>query len=179
MLDLDPQVTAALALAACVAAVLLLVLLLVLALRLRRVTRDYRGAIDGENGEDIISVLGRHEHTLTAIDRDVRALDARSGELRDVLRGAVSQVGMVRYDAFEDMGGALSFSAALLDEHGHGIVLSAINGRSETRCYAKPVAGGTSEHNLSAEEEAAIEAAVQGGGVAETPAPSRRRRRSS
>jgi hypothetical protein len=179
MLELDPQLTAVLAVAACAAAALLFVLVLLLALRLRRLTKDYRRAIDEERGEDVIGALGRHEETLTAIDRDVRALDGRSGELRDLLRGAVSSVGMVRYDAFEDMGGALSFSAALLDERGDGIVLSAINGRTETRCYAKHVSRGTSEQNLSVEEEAAIETAVHGGGVGEAPVPSRRRRRSS
>jgi hypothetical protein len=179
MLDLDPQLTATLAVAACVAAGLLLLLVLVQAIRMRRLVRDYRRAIDPERGEDVVAALGRHEETLEAIDRDVRALDARSGELREVLRGAVSRVGMVRYDAFEDMGGALSFSAALLDERGDGLVLSAINGRTETRCYAKPVVRGGSEHNLSVEEEAAIETAVRGGGVGEAPVPSRRRRRSS
>ncbi|WP_052665325.1 DUF4446 family protein [Nitriliruptor alkaliphilus] len=179
MLDLDPQVTATLAVAACAAAAVLLLVVLLLALRLRRLVRDHRRAIDPERGEDVIAVLGRHEETLAAIGRDVRALDARSGELREVLRGTVSQVGMVRYDAFEDMGGALSFSAALLDERGDGIVLSAINGRTETRCYAKAVTGGTSEHNLSVEEDAAIRTALAGGGVGEAPVPARRRRRSS
>ena len=46
-------------------------------------------------------------------------------------------VAVVRYDAFADMGGRLSFSAALYDDSGDGFVLSSINGRSETRTYAK------------------------------------------
>ena len=46
---------------------------------------------------------------------------------------------VVRYDAFGDLAGALSFSAALLDDAGNGLVLSSINGRSETRTYAKGV----------------------------------------
>jgi hypothetical protein len=179
MLELDPQLTATLAVAACVGVVLLLIAVVVLAFRLRSAHREQRRAVDPKRGEDVLSVLGRHEDTIQAIDRDVRALDARSGELRDLVRGAVSQVGMVRYDAFEDMGGALSFSAALLDEDGDGIVISAINGRTETRCYAKPVDKGSSSHNLSTEEETAIETAVRGGGVGEAPVPSRRRRRSS
>ncbi|MEX1178806.1 MAG: DUF4446 family protein [Nitriliruptor sp.] len=179
MLDLDPQLTETLTVAACAAVVLLLVSMLALWARMRRLVREHRRAIDPERGEDVISVLGRHEDTIQAIDRDVRALDARSSELRELLRGAVSRIGMIRYDAFEDMGGALSFSAALLDEHGHGIVISAINGRTETRCYAKPVADGRSEHNLSVEEEAAIATAQDGGGMGEAPAPTRRRRRSS
>jgi hypothetical protein len=67
---------------------------------------------------------------------------------------------MVRYDAFEDMGGRLSFSAALLDDHGDGIVLTSINGRTETRTYAKPILSTESEYNLSEEERAAIAGAM-------------------
>ena len=69
-------------------------------------------------------------------------------------------MGLVRYDAFEDVGGRLSFSCALLDEHGTGVVLTSINGRQDTRVYAKPVAGGTSSYNLSLEEEEAIRQAM-------------------
>ena len=63
---------------------------------------------------------------------------------------------MVRYDAFGDMGGHLSWSLALLDDGGHGVVLTSIHGRSEARTYAKNVAGWTCEQQLSPEEEEAI-----------------------
>ena len=74
----------------------------------------------------------------------------------------VQHVGVVRFDAFEDMGGRLSFSAALLDDRGDGVVITSINGRQDTRCYAKQVRGGTSIHNLSEEEEQAIREALSG-----------------
>jgi hypothetical protein len=51
----------------------------------------------------------------------------------------VRNVGLVRYDAFEDVGGRLSFSCALLDDLGTGVVMTSINGRHDTRVYAKPV----------------------------------------
>jgi hypothetical protein len=66
---------------------------------------------------------------------------------------------VVRYDAFGDMGGRLSFSAALLDDSGDGLVISSINGRSETRTYAKSLVGLQSDHTLSPEEQEAIETA--------------------
>ena len=53
------------------------------------------------------------------------------------MRQSLRNVAVVRYDAFGDMGGRLSFSAALLDDIGDGIVLSSINGRGESRTYAK------------------------------------------
>jgi hypothetical protein len=69
------------------------------------------------------------------------------------------------------MGGRLSFSAALLNDHGDGIVITSINGRSETRTYAKPVKGLTSEHNLSEEEREAIAAALDREGERSLRAP--------
>ena len=78
---------------------------------------------------------------------------------RGVDPSALRHVGVVRYDAFGDMGGRLSFSAALYDDNGDGIVLSSINGRSETRTYAKELSDLRSDLTLSPEEEQAIEAA--------------------
>ncbi len=76
------------------------------------------------------------------------------------IEAGVRRVGLLRYDAFEDVGGRLSFSCAMLDEHGNGLVLTSINGRQETRVYAKPISGGTSPYNLSSEEAEAIRQAM-------------------
>jgi hypothetical protein len=74
--------------------------------------------------------------------------------------GAIRNVAVVRYDAFSDIGGQLSFSAALLDDGGDGLVLTVINGRSETRTYAKDIRDGTSVHRLSDDEVGAIDQAL-------------------
>jgi Protein of unknown function (DUF4446) len=65
------------------------------------------------------------------------------------------------------MSGQLSFSLALLNSEGDGIVLSSINGRAETRTYAKSVVGGRGAQELSPEEEEAIRLARMGQGPAE------------
>ena len=80
----------------------------------------------------------------------------RPSERTGVDPQALRHVGVVRYDAFGDMGGRLSFSAALFDDEGNGLVISSINGRSETRTYAKPLVDLRSDHTLSPEEEDAI-----------------------
>lgn len=177
--ELDPQVTAMVAVGAAELAVLLAIAVLVQGLRLRTLRRRHERALGEADGAEVLDVIGHHGAALTELRDEQRELAARAGELRELLRGTVSRVGLVRYDAFEDMGGALSFSAALLDERGDGLVLSAINGRSETRCYVKPIAQATSEHNLSVEETTAIDAAVRGERVAVAPTPSRRRRRAT
>jgi Protein of unknown function (DUF4446) len=82
--------------------------------------------------------------------------DAASGQLT----GALRNVALVRYDAFGEMAGRMSFSLALLDEHGDGVTLSAIAGPTDTRVYAKGVADGKGEHELSPEEDQAVSAAL-------------------
>ena len=103
---------------------------------------------------------------------EARALRAELGDLRGRpstgVRDAraLTRVAVVRYDAFGDLAGALSFSAALLDDAGNGLVLSSINGRSETRTYAKGVTGGQSDAPLSPEEQEAIAEAFASPAVA-------------
>ena len=94
-----------------------------------------------------------------ALPEDVHGLRQEVAALRTEARDALRHLAVVRYDAFGDMGGHLSWSLALLDDSGHGVVLTSIHGRSEARTYAKNVSGWTSEQQLSPEEEEAISSA--------------------
>jgi Protein of unknown function (DUF4446) len=77
---------------------------------------------------------------------------------------ALRDVAIVRYDALQEMSGQLSFSLALLNAVGDGVVLSSINGRAETRTYAKPVHAGKGVQELSPEEAQAVHSAQLGTG---------------
>ena len=162
---------------ALVAVLGLVVAVAVLSVRLSRLRRDYAAALGSEQREDLFAAVRRQVDDLASLRHDLGVVHDNTEMLRDLLRDSVSRVAVVRYDAFEDMGGALSFSAAMLDERGDGVVLSAINGRSETRTYAKAIHGGTSEHHLSDEEVAAVDRAMAGEGPTESLAVAGRRRR--
>jgi hypothetical protein len=84
---------------------------------------------------------------------------------------ALRDLAIVRYDALNEMSGQLSFSVALLNAAGDGVVISSINGRSETRTYAKVVLGGTGTQELSPEEEQAVRSARLGTGLRGQGAP--------
>ncbi len=94
-----------------------------------------------------------------ALPEDVHGLRQEVAALRAEARDALRHLAVVRYDAFGDMGGHLSWSLALLDDGGHGVVLTSIHGRSEARTYAKNVSAWSSEQQLSPEEEEAIASA--------------------
>lgn len=87
---------------------------------------------------------------------DVRGLRQEVAALRAESKDALRHLAVVRYDAFGDMGGHLSWSVALLDDNGHGVVLTSIHGRAESRTYAKNIASWRCEQPLSPEEEEAV-----------------------
>ena len=101
-----------------------------------------RGARSGD-GED-------------ALPEDVHGLRQEVGALRREAADALKHLAVVRYDAFGDMGGHLSWSLVLLDAGGHGVVVTSIHGRSEARTYAKSIASWKCEQQLSPEETEAI-----------------------
>jgi len=90
------------------------------------------------------------------VPTDLEGLRGEVQALRVEASQALRHLAVVRYDAFGDMGGHLSWSMALLDDAGDGVVLTSIHGRSEARSYAKNVTGWTCEQTLSPEEEEAV-----------------------
>jgi Protein of unknown function (DUF4446) len=122
------------------------------------------GAVGGRLrlDETLRGILQGQSQQIQRLERAIRALHGTDKKQQTAIEGSVRNVALLRYDAFEDVGGRLSFSCALLDDHGTGVVLTSINGRQETRVYAKPVTLGTSSHNLSMEEEEAIRRAMGG-----------------
>jgi len=152
------------ALGAAVGAAVALLLALAAHVRVSRLRHGFR-ALEGPNGpESVLEAIAGTRRETTELRQQVSAAHQELARARADLADALRHVAVVRYDAFGDMGGRLSFTAALLDDAGDGLVLTSIHGRSEARTYAKGVKGGKSEQSLSPEEEQSIELALKGPG---------------
>jgi hypothetical protein len=110
----------------------------------------------------VVAVLGWRRtgsrdggETLDAVPEDVLGLRQEVAALQAEGAAALRHLAVVRYDAFADSGGQLSWSAALLDDRGDGVVLTAIHGRQDARTYAKNITGWSGEQ-LSPEETQAV-----------------------
>lgn len=155
-LDLDPTVASWVAVVGLAIALCALLFAAVGWSRVSRMRRQY-SLLQGEDGtESFVSAVSRKaaevEQLRAVVDdlrRDVESLRAHAAD-------AISHVAVVRYDAFNDLGGRMSFSAAMLDDGGDGLVISSINARTESRTYAKGVKSGGSDALLSPEEKQAI-----------------------
>jgi hypothetical protein len=153
-MELDPEVLSIVAVSAAGVAVIALAFAVRSGSRIRKMRRVLRvmqaskgaGEVTLDDAEDVI--------------RQLADVSKRVEDLEVVARLAVQHVGLVRFDAFEDMGGHLSFAAAMLDAEGDGFVLTSINGRQETRIYAKPIERGSSRYHLSEEEQEAVRRAI-------------------
>jgi hypothetical protein len=129
-------------------------------LRIGRLRRSL-AVLDGPEGpESVLDALQRGTGETQALRSELAKAKADLDLARSELADALRHVAVVRYDAFGDMGGRLSFTAALLDDSGDGLVITSINGRTESRAYAKGVKEGRSDTSLSPEETQAIALAL-------------------
>ena len=165
MADLNRLLADNLALAFGIVAVLVILLLIgfvVQSARLGRAVRRYRELVrDGSGGSLHDRLAGSAEQAVKAGER-MREIEATHGTIEARTRRSLQHIGLVRFNPFDDTGSDQSFAIALLDDQRDGVVLSSLHGRSNTRVFAKPVAGGTSPHHLSDEEAQAIRVALEG-----------------
>jgi hypothetical protein len=130
--------------------------------KLRRSTRVLaRGARSEDNHASLLEATQLNAERAELLGEELRMLRTNlAADQGGDAPGALRNVALVRYDAFTEMSGRMSFSLALLDEKGDGVTLSAITGTGETRVYAKGIADGKGEHELSPEEAQAVRAAL-------------------
>lgn len=100
----------------------------------------------------IVKLLTR----LDAYETRMGQIEATLRRLSAILPHTIQGHGIVRYSAFENVGGDQSFSLALVDERGNGAVVSGLHVRDDTRVYAKPLTQWRSSYSLSAEEQQAL-----------------------
>ncbi len=121
--------------------------------RLRgRFERVFSGQEDGSPEAGLARVTARFSQMSARTER----LAVRTERIDRTLQHAVQGMGVVRYSAYEDTGGDQSFSLALVDGEGDGVVVSALYARDVTRVYAKPIERWASSRSLTGEEEQAL-----------------------
>ena len=144
----------ALALVSFVCAVFILV-------QLARLRRPFRGMAEAYETKGAEGAL---EELLKGVDENREFLRGHSEELKRILHllaGCYSGTGLVKYNAFEDIGGMQSYSLCLLTREKHGFILTNLVGRTSTRGYALDIREGKPSRNLSDEEKEAFEIAMR------------------
>src|SRR5690606_26050079 len=124
--------------------------------RLERTIAHYRALATGVDGANLEEVLNKYIVRVRNNSALVMELRADVQRLEASTSHAIQRVGFVRFNPFQDVGGDQSFSLALLNREGTGIVLNSLFTREGTRVYAKPIELGQSPYPLTEEEQEAI-----------------------
>ena len=139
---------------------ILIVIILNMSLGLHRLKRKYTMFMKGSDGQSLERVFAQK---IKEVDRLSAANDdnyMKIQSLQKKMEKALMKYGIVKYDAFDDVGGKLSFVLALLDHENTGIILNAIHSRDNCFLYLKEIVNGESYILLSSEEMDALRQAV-------------------
>jgi len=133
----------------------------VLARRIGRLRKTRSAKFAEATVGGIADSLAEQATSIERIEADLNAVGEREARLAAELGACLRHVGIVRYNAFDDVGGEQSFSMAMVDSRGDGVVVSSIFGRQDNRFYAKTVTAGKSGRTLSQEEQEALRKAME------------------
>ncbi len=144
-------------------AVLLLIVLILLIVQIKKVghlKNRLDKFMDGKDGksleEDIVALFEDNHYLKNCVDtnrKDIRMLFKR-------METTFQKIGLVKYDAFNQMGGQLSFCLALLDENNNGFIMNSVHSTEGCYCYTKEIRNGECKLDLGKEEEKALAIAV-------------------
>jgi len=126
--------------------------------RLRAFARTLAGDGDGVDAESLALLRN-------ALSTASKRADERLEQIERILKYDLHRVGFVRYNSFSDVGSDLSFTLALLNGQGDGVVITSIYSREETRTYGKAVRKNVPQQGASKEEQSAIAMARAGIGA--------------
>lgn len=140
---------------------ILIVLVCMQGSRLKKIQAKYEKFMSKED-IDLEELLVQYTKKLNTLIQGEEEIKNNLKKIEDTLGYCVQKVGIIRYQAIQNMGGDLSFAIALLDQSNSGVVLNGIYSRDGSYTYAKPIEQGKSKYNLSEEEEEAIAKAING-----------------
>ncbi|TAH68314.1 MAG: DUF4446 family protein [Anaerolineaceae bacterium] len=146
-------------------AVLLIVLLLmtiIIMSKQRKLNIKYRKFMQGASGKELEEIITERFTEIDSLKYNSMAIHKEITNINENLLTAVQKIGIVKYDAFMEMGGKLSFVLALLDKNNDGFILNSVHSSREgCYTYLKEIIKGESFLELSKEEKNALSRAIK------------------
>lgn len=135
---------------------ILFIMIIVNMVKVSKLKNKYNIFMEGKSAKSLegtlIKRLNQVDELMAANEKNEKSI----ARMKKAFRVTFQKIGMVKYDAFHEMGGKLSFSLALLNEVDDGFIINAVHSREGCYTYIKEVIGGNSILVLSQEEEKAL-----------------------
>ncbi len=140
---------------------LALIIFININIKLAKMNKRYFKMMRGMEGINIEQLLLNHIEEVKQTVLKVDKLSDDCQRLEKISKECIQKVGIIRFNAFEDMGSDLSFAIALLNNQNNGVVISSIYSRNECHTYAKPIVSSHSAYFLTDEEQQALAQAIK------------------
>ena len=139
---------------------ILIIMVIVQAVKLSKLSKKYKKFMSGKNAKSLEKdIIGLYEDNIfIKASTEKNKSDIRF--LYKKLASTFQKVGIVKYDAFNQMGGQLSFSLALLDENNSGFILNCVHSTEGCYSYTKEIRNGSCDISLGEEEREALNIAM-------------------
>ena len=142
-------------------AIIILVMIIILMVKQGKLNKKYRRLTQGASAKDLESIILEKFTDIDNLKLDNSVIHSKLDKINEELLTAVQKVGIVKYDAFMEMGGKLSFVLALLDKNNDGFILNSVHSSREgCYTYLKEIIKGESFLELSKEEKNALDHAI-------------------
>ena len=143
-----------------VVSIILAVVLIIVLCKLKKLKRRVDSLTRGKDTESMEDIIVNYLERVESLEEGEEITRAALNAIKDNLKITYQKTGLVKYDAFREMSGALSYSLALLDKENNGVLISSMYSREGCYTYAKEIIKGESKINLSEEEAEALKQAV-------------------
>lgn len=144
---------------AAILAMVLAILVVICIVKIRKLNKKYSIFMKGSTGKDLEASIFNRFSEIDTIKSDIEFMSGKLNIACDMLLTAYQKMSIVKYDAFKEMGGKLSFSLAMLDDKNSGCILTSVHTREGCYTYVKEIIKGESFVVLSEEERKALEEA--------------------
>ena len=137
-----------------------IILLITSLCKLKKLRRRVDALTRGKDTESMEDIMLNFFERIESLENHGKNVDGDIKVMKNTLKNTYQKTGLVKYDAFREMSGALSYSLALLDKENNGVLISSMYSREGCYTYAKDVVNGECKINLSEEETEALKQAV-------------------
>lgn len=128
--------------------------------KLNKLNEKYKLFMGGKDGKTLEDVITKRFSQVDQLIRCDKEMNEKIEEINENLLLTFQKIGIVKYDAFNEMGGKLSFALALLNKENTGFVINAMHSREGCYTYIKEIIKGESYILLGEEEKEAVDKAV-------------------
>lgn len=139
---------------------ILLILTIINIVQMRKLKKGYRAFMTGKGAKNLEDTLIKR---LNQVDALIESNDENKKNIKSLFANmqlTYQKMGLIKYDAFNEMGGKLSFSLAMLDKRNNGYIINAMHTREGCYTYIKEIVDGNSIIVLSEEEKKALDRAM-------------------